>query len=357
VFPIVLLLAIQPPIVSEVAVQFAPVAKETPNRQPHLASQGDNVAVVYGAGNTIYFASSTDRGKTFGAPVAVSSMGQLSLGMHRGPRIAYTPDGIVISAIIGEQGRGRDGDLMAWRSRDGGKTWSDPVHVNDVVGAAREGLHAMASGGKGVLFAAWLDLREKGMQIYGAASSDGGTTWSPNRLVYESPSGSVCQCCHPSVAVDASGAIFVMFRNAVDGYRDLYLARSEDDGRTFRAAEKVGAGTWKLEGCPMDGGGLAVDPTGRVATIWRRDQTVFTTNRSGPEKALGPGKNPTLVPAGRGFYAAWTQGPSVLVAKPGVGQPETVADDGAFPSMAAMSDGSVLIAWESSGAIVIRTAP
>lgn len=337
-------------------VQIAPpTPAETPYRQPQLAARGTSVGVAFGAGNTIYFAASADAGRTFGPPVPVSSEGQLSLGMHRGPRVAYTPQGLVISAIVGVQGKGQDGDLMAWRSTDGGKSWSKPVRVNDVAGSAREGLHAMAFGGEDTLVAAWLDLRDKGTRLYGAVSKDGGASWSTNRLVYESPSGTVCQCCHPSAGVDASGVIHVLFRNALEGSRDLYLARSGDGGKTFVGARKLGLGTWKLEGCPMDGGAVAVDEKGQVATIWRRDQTVFATDGTRPEKALGPGRNPAAVSARGGLYAAWTRGPSVVVWRPGVEPPEVVDEDGAFPSMAALSNGSVAVAWESKGAIVIRT--
>jgi BNR repeat protein len=337
------------------AAQIVPATAELPNRQPRLSAQGNAVGVAYGAGNSILFAASSDDGSSFGPPVVVSSEGQLSLGMHRGPRVAYTPRGLVITAVVGEQGKGKDGDLIAWRSTDGGKTWSRPVPVNDVPGSAREGLHAMAFGGKATLFAAWLDLRAQGTRIYGAVSTDGGAAWSANRLVYESPSGTVCQCCHPSVAVSAEGIIHVLFRNALEGSRDLYVIRSEDGGKTFGAANHLGLGTWKLEGCPMDGGGLAVDGTGAVATVWRRDQTVFATEGDLLEKTLGAGRNPTVVSTRNGLFAAWTRGTSVLVRKPGSSQPEVVAEDGAFPALTALSDGSVALAWESKGAIEIRT--
>ena len=337
------------------ASQIVPATAEAPNRQPQLSARGDTVGVAYGAGNSILFAASADGGRTFGPPVVVSSEGQLSLGMHRGPRVAYTRQGLVISAIVGEQGKGKDGDLIAWRSTDAGKTWSRPVVVNDVPGSAREGLHAMAFGGKDTLFAAWLDLRAQGMRVYGAVSRDGGASWSANRLVYESPSGTVCQCCHPSVAVSAEGVIHVLFRNALEGSRDLYVVRSEDGGKTFVAANRLGRGTWKLEACPMDGGGLAVDGRGAVATVWRRDQTVFATEGGLVEKTLGAGRNPTVASTRNGLFAAWTQGTSVVVRKPGSSQPEVVAEDGAFPALTALSDGSVALAWESKGVIEIRT--
>jgi BNR repeat protein len=331
-----------------------PSAAATPNRQPQLAAQGRHVAVAYGAGDAVYFAASTDAGATFGRPVLVSSGGPLSLGMHRGPRVAYTSRGIVVSAIVGEQGKGKDGDLLAWRSADGGKTWSGPVRVNDVTGAAREGLHAMAAGGKDTLFAAWLDLRAAGTRVYGATSADGGATWSANRLAYESPSGTVCPCCHPSVAVDGAGRVFVMFRNALEGSRDLYLTRSTDGGHTFEPARKLGRGTWKLDACPMDGGALAVDGDGRVTTVWRREDTLFVSPAEGPETALGPGRNAAAATTPRGTYSAWTEGKRLLLKRPLRAQPEVIAEDGGFPSIAALADGSVAVAWESNGHIVVR---
>src|SRR5215212_1070363 len=76
--------------------------------------------------------------------------------LERGPRIAITPSAIVISAIAGTKPpSGSDGDLKTWRSTDGGKTWTEGGRINDVIGAAREGLHTMTSGPGGMLFAAW----------------------------------------------------------------------------------------------------------------------------------------------------------------------------------------------------------
>lgn len=335
-------------------VEIAPATPDVPNRQPQVAAAGKLLGVTYGAGDSIYFVSSKDGGRRFSAPVLVAAKGKLSLGMHRGPRIAMAPKTIIVTAIAGEQGGGKDGDLLAWRSTDEGKTWSVPVRVNDVAGSAREGLHAMAFGGKDTLFAAWLDLREKGTRIYGAVSVDGGATWSPNRLVYQSPSGTVCQCCHPSVAIDSGGNISVMFRNSLDGARDMYLTKSTDSGATFSQAKKVGAGTWKLEACPMDGGAVVVNALGEPGTIWRRDHAVFVTQGTEAERSLAFGKNPTAVAGKRGFYAAWTTEQQLVFWRPGGDQPETIDDSGAFPALAALPNGMVAIAWEAQGRIKIE---
>jgi hypothetical protein len=322
-------------------------------RQPQIAARQDLVAVTFGAGDTVYYAGSRDGGMFFSKPVVVSSKGKLALGRHRGPRIALLPSSIVISAIVGEKGGGADGDLFAWRSADGGRSWSEPVRVNDVPGAAREGLHAMAAQGD-TLFAAWLDLRAQGTRLYGASSGDGGRTWSPNVLIYASPAGHICECCHPSVAISASGAVYAMWRNWLGGSRDMYLAQSGDGGKTFHEAEKLGAGTWPLKACPMDGGGLVVTPEGKVVTVWRREGEVFLAPAGGAESSVGEGWDPALTYGRDGVYAIWKTPAGLFARLPGKSGPTRVSFEGSFPQLAALPGGLVLAAWEEKGAIVVR---
>src|ERR1043166_2715995 len=143
---------------------------------------------------------------------------------------------IVVSAISNQQG-----DLTAWRSTDGGRTWSRGAVANETPRAAREGLHAMVATRDGAIYAAWLDFPGgKGQRLMGARSDDNGATWSKNVLMYQSPDGSICECCHPSLAVGPDSAVHAMWRNSLGGDRDLYTAVSHDGGRSFGPAEKLG---------------------------------------------------------------------------------------------------------------------
>jgi hypothetical protein len=358
-------------------VQLLSGTGETPYRQPQVASNGKTVGIAFGSGKTVYFAKQTRDG--FSTPVKVASATSLALGRHRGPRIVITPEAIVISAIVGKMevdmramaahhaamakhngahpagpppSHGGDGDLVSWRSTDGGKSWSSGVRVNDVPASATEGLHTMAYGG-GVLFSAWLDLREKGTRIYGAVSKDGGRTWSPNRLVYSSPSGTVCQCCHPTAVVDSAGRIYVMFRNSLEGSRDMYIASSKD-GQTFTPAEKLGRGTWPLNACPMDGGGLAVDGAGNVVSVWRRDKEVFLAKRGEEEKLLGAGKDPSVLVTRKGTYAVWTSGTTLNALLPGKAEPVTLDPAGSFGQLISLAGGGALAVWETANGIVSK---
>jgi hypothetical protein len=324
-----------------------------PYRQPQLAVDGQQVAVAFGSGNAVHFASSVDGGATFSSAVKVAEEGKLSLGRHRGPRIAISGRNIVISAVVGEKGGGADGDVRAWRSTDGGKTWSAAVRVNDVAGAAREGLHAMSAGG-GVVFAAWLDLRDKGTRLYGSVSKDGGATWSKNALVYESPEGHICECCHPSVKVNAKGEIAVMWRNWLGGSRDMYVAWSKDKGATFAPAVKQGSGTWPLNACPMDGGDIAFNAHGKVWSAWRRDGSVFVASPDGKEKLAGPGKDPAFAVSGSKPVVAWTE-KGVRLLSPDATEPVVLDPAGAFVHLAGSSQ--IYAAWESGNGIKVARVP
>src|SRR5690606_6078837 len=134
----------------------------------------------------VLVARSPDGGLSFGAPVVLPITGEISLGMRRGPRVAVTNNTLLVAAVSGAQGGGKDGDVVLTRSTDRGRTWSQPVVINDVPGAAREGLHALAAHPNGLVVAAWLDLREKGTRIFAAVSRDHGATWRADTVVYTS---------------------------------------------------------------------------------------------------------------------------------------------------------------------------
>lgn len=343
------------PLAFLLAVRLAPEAGAPEYKQPQLAVVRQTVALTYGAGSTVYFAQAPIDSLKFAAPVKVADAKFLALGRHRGPRIATSSRSIVIAAITGEAGGGKDGNVVAWRSTDGGATWSKGARVNDVAASAREGLHALAAGGNGTYFAVWLDLRTRGMKLYGSVSTDDGATWSPNRLVYESPDGHICECCHPSAFVSADGKIHVMWRNWLGGSRDMYAVVSSDSGRTFQKAAKLGAGTWPLNACPMDGGGIVVAANGKVTTVWRRETTVYITGTGERETALGPGKDAALALGADGPYAVWWTQAGLRAKVPGRATPVVLSEDGAFPSVA--GSGPVIAAWESKGGITVEKLP
>ena len=321
-------------------------------KQPQAAvGTSGNVHLVYGVGDAIFHCRSTDNGTSFENPKEAFRVSNLALGMRRGPRVAVTDDAVVVTAIGGKEGKGRDGDLLAWRSTDEGATWLGPVNVNGAADSAREGLHGMTAGADGSIWCVWLDLREKRSEVYASKSMDGGATWQANVRVYRSPDGNVCECCHPSIAVSEK-AISVMFRNSLGGNRDMYVATSKDGGATFAPAKKIGQGTWKLDACPMDGGMLAADKSGEVATVWRRNGEVMkVSSNGGKEQSLGRGEQPWIANTKHGAVIVWTTGREgdLLMLAAGTKHPKKIADAGRDPMVASSINGNgpVIACWES----------
>lgn len=331
-----------------------------PFRQPQMAVEGRNVFLTFGGPNEIYFARSSDEGRSFTTPVRIANVAKMDLGRHRGPRIALAGKALVVTAVIKDETAGLPGDLVAWRSTDDGLHWSGPVRVNDVRMAANEGLHDLASDGKNLLFATWLDHRALqakqhgiGPQLYGAVSNDGGRTWSKNILVYQSPSGRICECCHPNAFVTATGRLYAMFRNNVSGSRDEYLIESKDSGRSFGSARKLGSGTWPLNACPMDGGGLAVKGN-ELVSVWRRDKSIYTTSGPDTEHEIGPGKDADVALARDGQFLIWTSPEGLVVSGPDASKPALLDAEGGFGQLRPLGDDRVVAAWESPKGINVQ---
>jgi hypothetical protein len=154
----------------------------------------------------------------------------------------------------------------------------------------------------------------------------------------------VCECCKPSVALKGEN-VYVMFRNWLNGNRDLYLVQSKDGGDSFGNAQKLGKGSWPLNGCPMDGGGLAIDKDGDPQTVWNRKGIIYACEPGKEEKELGKGKNCTIESVnGKNVYA-WVENGDVVVLKP-QGKKENLGK-GQLPVLRATNNEHVVCIWEN----------
>lgn len=305
-------------------------------QMPNLVKDNaGNIHLTYGNGDSILYSISSDQGKTFSTPSLIAVLPELAASHMRGPQIASTSNGLVVTACTDA------GNLFGFTKGQSG-SWTQPTRVNDLDTVAKENLMALSADGDHA-FAVWLDLRDKHNKIFGARSTDGGRSWSKNMLIYASPDTTVCECCKPSVAVKGD-KVYVMFRNWLNGYRDLYIVQSIDGGNTFGQAQKLGKGKWALNGCPMDGGSLAIN-NGKIETVWRRQNTIYACEPGKEEQPLGEGKNCTMEAVnGTNFYA-WVENGNVVVMKR-EGMKKTLGK-GKLPVIKAVGNDHVLCVWEA----------
>jgi len=294
-----------------------------------------NVHVVYGSGDSLMYTYSGDQGKTFIRGSLIHRISKLTASHTRGPQIVVTESGLAVIAC------NEPGDIFSFVKGEGG-SWVTSNRVNDLDTVAKENFTALSADRNNVI-AVWLDLRDKHNKIFGAKSGDGGSTWSKNFLVYASPDTTVCECCKPSVVIRGSN-VFVMFRNWLNGNRDPYLIRSTDSGATFARAEKLGFGSWALNGCPMDGGSIVVDKHGNPKTAWNRQGTIYACDPGKQERAIGKGRNCTLETVnGREVYG-WVEDKEVVIEE-SEGRKQRLGY-GQFPVIKAIGHNKIICVWE-----------
>jgi hypothetical protein len=175
--------------------------------------------------------------------IAIDVKGRGRGGAHRGPRIGVDAQNhLTVTAPLTfddaeYKRRYPTADLFFAHSTDGGKTWTRPVQVNEVAKKAPEALHWMAVAPSGESHVAWLDMRSRekaGQDIFYARLADGKV--GQNHKV----ASTVCECCAPGLAVDADANPFLAFREGGDrSSREIFARHSSDGGRTFTEIVQV----------------------------------------------------------------------------------------------------------------------
>lgn len=315
---------------------------------PQIARGTDGVVrMVFGHKDTIFAVTSGDNGRTFGPAVLVGVVTGMHLGNTRGPTIASSRRrSVVLAADV-------KGRLTTFQLDHLTARWErDERALNDVEGSAPEGLATIAADAADKFYAVWLDVRQgRQNNIYFAQLPAGGQKVAPNRALYVSPDGHVCECCRPSIAVSGRN-VAIMFRNWLGGARDMYLMRSADGGATFSSATRLGRGTWRLDACPMDGGSLRITARGDIVSVWRRELTVYGATGSGGESPIAEGRSAMMDVRGADQIIVWQDRSVIKLRRPG--RDDVVVADGRLPQVAALNDGSVLVAWERGGSVYYR---
>ena len=196
----------------------------------------------------ILFARSTDDGKTWSAPITISTDSGLPRGSQPG-------------AVVGFQGAvGNDGTIYCiWPdgqaivmavSRDGGKTFersrrvvatTPPLFPNVDQFPGANGLPTVAidpRSAPGRVLLAWGDYRSGDFDILSASSEDGGTSWSAPARVNDDPVHDGSDQVLSWMTVDPSdGSVYAMFYDrrgdSTNVLPTVTLARSTDGGKTF----------------------------------------------------------------------------------------------------------------------------
>lgn len=315
--------------------------------QPQLSMDTKGIVrVVFGRSDSIFCSTSTDEGINFSKPVLVGHIPQMHLGMTRGPQIASSANYSVVTAMD------KSGDIHFFQLHHSNGKWTGKGVINDIPSSAPEGLMSVAADSQDNFYAVWLDIRQgkKNNICFSSLSAKEGK-WAENKIIYASPDEHVCECCKPSIAVKDS-QVNIMFRNWLNGSRDLYFIQSANRGKFFGEAQKLGNGTWKLKGCPMDGGGIAVDKQSTVHTVWQRKGKIFYAQPQKDEVEIGTGRACSIT-AGSQTVILWQDGSQLKAQELNSDKPMTIGE-GSFVEAIRTKDNKILCVWESENKITFK---
>ena len=219
-----------------------------------------------GNNGDIYVSKSKDGGVTFDTDVQIDTGGTAKAEK---PAIAVEPAGAIHAAWRDFRLDSTNGDIFYVKSD--GLTWGTNVRVDD---AANSTVAAptvadepdVAVNSNGHIFVVWTDFRTSGNDgdIFFAKSVTGGASFSTNKNI---DGGGITRADQPSIIVDSSGNISVMWRDFRNGDADIYFSRSTDGGSTFSAPARVNDDTiksGKIQLLPSAG----VDINGRAYAVW-----------------------------------------------------------------------------------------
>jgi len=221
----------------------------------------------------IYYANSTNGGLSFNKNRKVNDNGETS-EQWPGP---ITIDGKDrIHAVWTDWRNDADGESHPTGGVDGvnnpdiyysnstdGINWSPSTRINDDGGTSWQSGPKIVIDKYDGIHMVWIDERQGLMidDIYYANSTDGGVTFSENKIINNVSGG----CGEPSISTDENGNIFVVWAQSIGGVWDVYFDKSVDRGITFGIDKKITSGT------ALDGGRALPEIAtggGLIGVVW-----------------------------------------------------------------------------------------
>jgi hypothetical protein len=267
----------------------------------------DNIYVVWYQtliNNTeIYLVKSSDAGSTWGTLQRLTWMA----GYSNCPDITVDPfDNLHIVWYDNASG---ENEIYYKSSSDGGTTWSPPTRLTWMAGSSFN--PRIRADSKGYIHIVWVDNKPGHNEIYYKRSSDGGTNWTgANRLTWF-PTSSLA----PSLAIDFSDNLHVVWPHSVSGAIEIYYKKSTDPGINWTISKRltwVNNNLWK----PW----IAADSKGNLRLVWHgnpsgNDEIYFRSSTDGGTTWTSPlritwnsgySNSPVIIPlSDRSLHIVW----------------------------------------------------
>ena len=223
---------------------------------------------------------SADGGKTWSSPARVNNVIEAVQGEENGPKVAFSADkrAYVVWSIPGIKGDKTRANIR-FAMDDGKGGFTAARTLNEVQDAARFPIIETTPDGN--LLVAWIDRRIDGpkpRQLYLMRLKTDGQALTKNYQVGEG----LCECCKLGIAFADGGKTVYMVDREVDGnkIRNHVIRKSTDGATSFGAPVEISNDGWQVPSCPHSGPSIGRDSRGQLHISW------FTLGRSEQEAGI-----------------------------------------------------------------------
>ncbi|MCK5291757.1 MAG: hypothetical protein KAR39_07055 [Thermoplasmata archaeon] len=216
---------------------------------------------------TIYYANSTDGGISFSENIKVPHVDANAMN----PSLAISPNDEVFVAWYDYRNASTNADIYLAFSTNGGLSFGGDTRVNDDF-TNWDQIHPVVAAHQNFVSVVWQDMRSGGSSVYFSKSIDKGSTFSPNRRVDDGSAGAM----NPTIAIDETGYIVVAWEDTRGANRSIYFSNSTSQGLSFSPNQEVRDDEAGNVGSPS----MTMDRNGYVYLAWSDtrnigDQDIF----------------------------------------------------------------------------------
>ena len=298
------------------------------------------------------------------------------------PKIAFKGDGTMIATyessvpVVGK--KWGVSNLSYIESHDRGQTWTEAQSVfrNKYEGSSPSfsGISRLGDGEIGV---AWLDNDTSPKSFsrpvfFAKTLKDGGF----NDAFMITPGA--CQCCRIAVSSEQDGQTAIAFRDlSKDNVRDISIASSLDNGKSFQAPSDFSKDGWVIDGCPHNGPSI-VTKEGNTYLTWFtggdhigvnygelnkdgtiQNKTLLSKNGRFAQLSLLNDGTPIVVYS-EDFNTDGKTGSKIKIAKLNnnkfkKGQINVNGQDADYPVIRTLNDKAVVVAWSDNNKVYYKT--
>jgi hypothetical protein len=262
----------EPPVDSQTSYSLS--AWELPatgrGAQPDLVATPDGHLLLSwieaGSAGAHVLKFATFDGNAWSAPKEIARGDDWFVNWADTPHVTATGDGALWAHWLRQSAKAAYAyDVVLSRSADGGKTWSDPVKVNDDGTPTEHGFVSLWPKSQDAIGIAWLDGRNTAGGGHGGHDAHAGTmtlraaSFGPDlRKSDESElDPRTCDCCQTDAAMTARGPLLVYRDRDGNEIRDIVTTRFDDGAWTL--PRKVHDDCWKMPACPVNGPAVAAN--------------------------------------------------------------------------------------------------